>query len=367
MPSWMDPFEVLGIPKTATEAEIKKAYRLQALKYHPDKLREGNLEDAECKFREATEAYQTLSNPIFRQAFDAGRVHAAATTTTTTTTTTSSFNFSFQPQPTPAAAATASGPAAGSFSGATDRQPSAEALYRQFFGPSEFTATTTTTTSMAGRTTSGSSDLEELLTRMFTPGTPAGATGAGQAPRAGHKRRPPISINVPCTLEELFNGTQKPVSVPLDVGERIVKLDIKRGCASGTPVKVDTSGAGWGSLQNAAELTLVITEKPHQHFRREGDDLHFTAQITLEQALSGCTVDVPLLSGFPMRVSINEIVSPGYVRVVPNEGMPVLNAPFRKGNLHIHFEVAWPRALSEFQKIAIRNARIMSDSSAVLY
>lgn len=79
------------------------------------------------------------------------------------------------------------------------------------------------------------------------------------------------------------------------------------------------------------------------------------AEITLEQALSGTTVQVITLDNRTLNIPINEIVSPGYQKIVPNEGMPARPAN-SKGNLIIRFSIKFPRSLSAQQKEAVKRA-----------
>lgn len=79
------------------------------------------------------------------------------------------------------------------------------------------------------------------------------------------------------------------------------------------------------------------------------------ADITLEQALSGTTVQVVTLDNRTLNIPINEIVSPGYQKIVPNEGMPARPAS-SKGNLVIRFNIKFPKSLSSQQKEAVKRA-----------
>ena len=96
---------------------------------------------------------------------------------------------------------------------------------------------------------------------------------------------------------------------------------------------------------------FVVQQAPHLHFIRQGDDLTVTVGIGLAQALGGGTVDVPTLDGRILRVPLKEVVTPGYERLVKNEGMPVSRRPGSKGDLRLRFEVRYPtKQLSEAER-----------------
>jgi DnaJ-class molecular chaperone with C-terminal Zn finger domain len=76
----------------------------------------------------------------------------------------------------------------------------------------------------------------------------------------------------------------------------------------------------------------------------------YTAHITLEQALIGCTVELKTLDGRLLRIPINDIVCPGYTKTVPKEGIPDFSTGASSGDLIIEFDVQFPKKLSDTQK-----------------
>jgi DnaJ family protein B protein 4 len=104
-------------------------------------------------------------------------------------------------------------------------------------------------------------------------------------------------------------------------------------------------------LHQPQPLTIA---QPHDRFKREGDDLIYTARVTLKEALCGTTVEVLTLDERRLRVPVNEVISPGYEKIVRGEGMPNQKNPEQKGDLHIKFEIIFPRSLTEQQRNALR-------------
>lgn len=103
-----------------------------------------------------------------------------------------------------------------------------------------------------------------------------------------------------------------------------------------------------------ADLVFVIEEKPHDLFKRDGIDLIFTEKISLADALSGHEVNVKTLDGRNLKVPVNEVVTPGYEKVIRGEGMPNTKEAGKKGNLRIKFDIKFPTKLTPEQKTALK-------------
>jgi len=93
-----------------------------------------------------------------------------------------------------------------------------------------------------------------------------------------------------------------------------------------------------------------LDEIPHSTFKRDKDNLIYTADITLADALSGFTLQIHTLDKRTITVPVNDIVHPNYIHTVAGEGMPLQKSPDMKGNLVIHFNVRYPQYLSNEQK-----------------
>jgi len=108
--------------------------------------------------------------------------------------------------------------------------------------------------------------------------------------------------------------------------------------------------------EDPADIIFILKEKPHPRFKREGNNLLYTAQLTLKQALVNPVVEVVTLDGRKLRVTMNEIVSPNTKQVIKSEGMPIAKSPGEKGDMIITFEIQFPTKLTEQQKQMISNA-----------
>jgi len=100
-------------------------------------------------------------------------------------------------------------------------------------------------------------------------------------------------------------------------------------------------------------------------YRRAGHDLIYSARITLVDALCGSILSVPTLDGRTLSIGLTEVISPGYVKLVPGEGMPLptqptaaANAAVKKGDLRIEFELVFPSRLSPAQRQAVRAVKM---------
>ncbi|CAN1240467.1 DnaJ homolog subfamily B member 13 [Linum grandiflorum] len=171
---------------------------------------------------------------------------------------------------------------------------------------------------------------------------------------------PPVQKNLDCTLEELFYGCTKKVKVTRDVltdrgqivqEEEILSIEVKPGWRKGTKITFE----GMGNERPGAEpadVTFVIAEKRHSLFRREGDDLEIAVEIPLVQALTGCDISIPLMSetGETMNLMIQDVIYPGYKKVIPGQGMPKSKHINMRGNLKVTFLVEFPDELTEEQR-----------------
>jgi DnaJ family protein B protein 4 len=131
--------------------------------------------------------------------------------------------------------------------------------------------------------------------------------------------------------------------------EEILTIEVKPGWKKGTKITFPEKGNEQPNVV-AADLVFVIDERPHDVFKRDGNDLIMTQKIPLVDALTGCVVTVNTLDGRILNIPITETVHPGYEKVVPKEGMPIAKEPGKRGNLRIKFDIKFPSRLSSDQK-----------------
>ncbi len=169
-------------------------------------------------------------------------------------------------------------------------------------------------------------------------------------------------VQVPCTLNELFNGATKQVDYTrqtLNPDGRTTcitpenrGIQIQKGSSPGDQVLFH--GLGHESAgQQSSDLIFVIQQADHQDYRREGDDLVYTKDITLLQALTAQSTCLVTLDGREILVSLDEVVSPLTCKVVKGEGMPVKNSSCR-GDLKLHFNIQFPKQVKPEDKATLK-------------
>ncbi|CAI5480650.1 unnamed protein product [Closterium sp. Yama58-4] len=346
----IDYYGLLSVPKTATDDELKKAYRKLAMKWHPDKNPD-NKEAAEAKFKQISEAYEVLSDPEKRQIYDQYGEEGLKGGV-----------------PPPGAAGGADG---GGFPGGFPGGPgggggvrfrtfnprNAEDIFAEFFGGSNpFGGGGMGGSSFSGF---GGPGIREMFGGDESPFARSPMGGSPRSPR----KPPPVENKLMCSLEELYTGSTRKLKISRNIAdasgktlpvEEILTINVKPGWKKGTKITFKEKGNEQPGML-AADLTFIIDEKPNDRFTRDGNDLIYTQKLSLAEALTGYTVRVTTLDGRRLEVPVTEVISPGYEKVVAGEGMP-MKEPGKKGNLRIKFEVQFPRRLSAEQKALVKQA-----------
>ncbi|KAK4747587.1 hypothetical protein SAY87_014173 [Trapa incisa] len=178
---------------------------------------------------------------------------------------------------------------------------------------------------------------------------------------AARKKSPPIERTLKCTLEELLHGCVKKVVIIRDVlseetgmvqEEETLKINVEPGWRKGTKITFEGKGDEKPGYM-PADIVYVVEEERHPLYKRTGDDLEIAVEIQLVQALTGCTLSVPLLGGEKMSLSMEGIIHPGYKKAIPGQGMPCSKEPGRRGSLGITFLVEFPVQLDEAQRLQV--------------
>jgi DnaJ-class molecular chaperone len=368
----IDYYALLGIPKDATEEQIKRAYRKLAFKYHPDRNPEAQKEEFAEKFAKLTDAYETLIDVHKRELYDKFGIQG--------------LKQHYQQQE------------FGDAAFYTDSQ-----LFAQLFGNSFFS------------TVFGGSDLNE--SQRF------------------HTRKEDVFIPIEVTLEELFTGTVRPYTISRTTicaacngtgakspehiffckackgtGDRTMRRTLPRGvqlfqtkcsdcegrgqfitekcpvCKGRTILtqkktvhiqiypgmrhkhKIVLKGMGdeWpGKI--TADLIFVLHQLEHSVFTRRGDDLYILKSISLLDALTGFELILETLEpNKKLHISVDEVIHPGMAKAILNEGMPIFNPndttgksnpdmKYRaRGALVVLFEVIFPHHLNIEMKSYLR-------------
>lgn len=169
-----------------------------------------------------------------------------------------------------------------------------------------------------------------------------GGMGSGLGHRGAQKE---VVHKLSCTLDELYHGAHKKIKVTRNLTDasgssipaaKVLEVDVKPGWKKGT--KVRFSGEGDELPDGTAQdIVFVLDEKPHGWFTRQGDDLHYTAKLSADQAHKGVKVTIPTLDGRKVKLETAADVKNGKVKRLSGEGMPSKNGG--KGDLLVQFVV----------------------------
>jgi len=316
--TFRDYYATLGVPRTATEKEIKTAFRKLARKYHPDVNQ--NNKDAEARFKEVTEAYEVLGDPEKRKTYDELGSQPQA------------FGAGFPPGYGTAGAGTAGGP---------------QVQYRTV-SPEELE-------SLFGTTTNPFSD---FFHDVFGRGSAAarGAAGAGTG-RVRHAAAPTprrggdVEGEAEISLEEAYRGTVRTLELTGASGTRRVEVRIPAGIRDGAKVRASGQGSPGADGGNAGDLLVRVRLRSHHTFTREGDNLRVKVPVPLGVALLGGSVEVPTLAGKRISLTVPAETQNGTQLRLRGLGMPHLKGD-ATGDLIAEVDVRLPLPLTAEQRQA---------------
>ncbi len=335
---YRDYYAVLGVPRTASPAEIKKAFRKLARQHHPDK-KPGDTA-AERKFKEINEANEVLGDPAKRRQYDELGANWEAISRAR------------------AAGAGAGGPFAGygapggnvRYEFRTSGDPGEFSdFFRVFFGKDAGGAGGTFRATQApprGTRPAGGPGFEEILAGMGLGGHGAAAPAAGAG--RGSRRQPPpaAEAHAEISLAEAYHGTTRLVEVD---GKRL-EVTIPPGADSGTRIRLTGKAPGGG------DLFVVVRQLPDARFTRRGPDLERELPLTLEEALLGGEVRVETLKGTGL-LKIPAGTQNGRTFRLTGQGMPRFRTGGH-GDLYLKARVVVP---TELPDKAVKAARSFLD------
>ena len=353
-----DYYKALGVPKTATAAEIKKSYRELARKWHPD-ANKGSA-DAEERFKEITEAYNVLSDAKQRKEYDEAR---------------SMFGGFRVPT------GTRSGPGGTPFD-LGDLFPGSDGLgdvlggiFRNRTGTASTRArrgadVETETTLAFGEAIDGATVSLRLTGEGPCP--VCGGTGArsGTVPKVcpdchgtGQQSRNlgGFGLSEPC---KTCRGRGLVVEDPCQacsgsgraMSSRTIPVRIPAGVADGQKIKIPGKGASGEHGGRAGDLFVRVKVKPHGVFGRSGDNLTVTVPVTITELALGADIKVPTHRGPAVTVRIKPGSANGTVMRVAGRG--VRRKDGTMGDLHATLEVTVPQDLNKKAKSALEDLRI---------
>jgi DnaJ-class molecular chaperone len=242
--SW-DPYAVLGLSRSATADEIRRAYRTLAKELHPD-VRPGDKQ-AEERFKRATAAFNLLSDPVMKSRFDRGEIDADGN---------ERMAFSSRPRQSQrahaGAGASAGGPGAGAGAGAQD-----------------------------------AFDLGDIFSDLFGPGFGGGRSYTRMRGRD-------IRFTLEIDFLDSINGAKRRVSL---AEGRTLDIAIPAGVESGQVLRLKNQGGAGVQGGPAGDALVELTVRPHTFFRREGQDVHMDLNVSLTEAVEGARIQAPTPTG----------------------------------------------------------------------
>lgn len=313
-----DYYKTLGVDKTATAADIKKAYRKLALKYHPDKTK--GDKDLEDKFKATSEAYAVLSDPEKRKQYD----------------TYGSADF--------------------------QQRFSQEDIFRNFdLGDilKEFGFGGGGGFNRSGGFSSGFRQGGAKTSFSGMGGNPFFQNAAG--PGAGYGRKSPtrgkdLEYEIPLTLDELINGAGKTITISQNGETKAIEVKIPKGLTQGKKIRLAGKGESGAHGGPAGNLYIKSSPALPQGITLEGNDLLMTKDVRLTQALLGDKIEVNTPSG----KTINLTLPPG-TGYKAKMRLPGMGIPHMKGNgcgdLYVVINIEMPKILNSKQQKLIKELK----------
>jgi molecular chaperone DnaJ len=343
-----DPYEVLGLTRTADATQIKKAFRRLARELHPDV--NAHDPEAETKFKEAAEAYEILSDPERRATYDRYGHEGLRSG--------------------------GMGPNFEGFGSISD-------LFDAFFGGGggggragaaqgadlAVGAEVSLQGALRGESVELSFEAVETCARCHgnaaEPGTPIETCprceGAGQMRAA---TRTPFGQVMRAVACDRCGGDGKIPEQPCtqcdgrgrEVAHRTLSVDIPPGIADGQRIRLSGRGHAGERGGPPGDLYVLVHVTPDERLMRDGDDLVCVLDVPAPVAALGGSFTVPTVEG-DAQVEVKAGTQPGHTHVIRGEGMPVLRRPGRRGDLRVILNVVIPKRLNRKQRALLEQLR----------
>lgn len=355
-----DYYEILGVQKNASIEDVKKAYRKLAMQHHPDR-NPGN-KDAEEKFKEATEAYEVLSDQDKRSRYDRFGHEGVRQGTDFHDWTNTNANDIFSVFSDIFGAGFGGSIFDDIFGGGT-RSRSRSGSYAGGEHGSDLKISVKLTMEEIGSGVEKKIKLKRLEKCQTCSGTGAkGSSGTSACPTCGgtgelrRASRTMFGQFVNIVQCSTCGGTGRVIKDPCNAcggagrvnGESTIKVKIPAGVSEGNYLTLRGEGnAGVRGGQNG-DLIVMIEESPHQHFKREGDDVIFELELSFPEAALGSEVEVPTLTG-RAKLKIEPGIQSGKILRMREKGLPHLNA-YGRGDQLVSINVFTPTKLSPKDK-----------------
>ena len=296
-----DPYEVLGLDRKASAADIKSAYRRLAKKLHPDANK--NDPKSASRFAELNAAHELLADDDKRKAFDRGEIDAEG-------------KPRFQ-------GFGGGGPRPGGPGGFGP-----DANFESFdFGPEGFTRTT-----RRGRAGGGFGGFEDILKEAFGRGARGGASSFEQE-NFGAGAGADVQAEMSVTLPDAANGSTQRLHLP---NGKNVDVKVPAGITNGQHIRL--KGQGMAGQAGPGDLLITVSIAPHPQFILDGSDVRLDLPITLYEAVLGAKVRAPTLDK-PVEITIPPWTSGGRTFRLKGKGFP---AKTGRGDLLVTVRVVLP-------------------------
>ncbi len=338
-----DLYEVLGVDRSASAAELKSAYRKLAKQYHPD-VNQGD-EAAEKRFKEVTNAYDILKDEQQRAAYDQYG-HAA-------------FEGGQQ----------GGGFGGGGFEGFGSMGD----IFEEFFGGRRQGGGRQRQQRGNDLRTDVSISLEEAFTGVerkikLNRNAPCGTcSGSGAKPGTSPKKCDTCKGHGKVRAQQGFFMVERPCPTCHGAGQKIedpcsdcsgrgqipqtktLSVSVPAGVEDGTRIRLSGEGDGGPNGAQSGDLYVFVSVDPHPVLQRDGADIFCNLPVTLTQAALGCSIELPLLNGKRVKLTIPKGAQPGQQFRLRGKGMPVLRSR-ATGDLYVQLTVEMPAHLTREQE-----------------
>ena len=294
-------YDVLGVQKNASEDEIKKAFRKLAVKYHPDNGGDEN------KFKEISEAYETLSNPDKRREYDQLLMYGGIP---------------------------GQGAAGGAYAGGAAGVNIGDILNSMFSGNGAFT-----------------NDWGQGFSSPFG----GGAAGGRQRSRRGDD----LSLTVDVSAEDAFRGVTHKVTyrIPSTGEQQAIAVSVPAGAVDGGKLRYKRRGEYGINGGERGDLVVTTHVEEHPLFKRKGADVTMELPISIYEAALGCSVDVPTPGGATVRLKVPAGTQTGKKVRFKEMGAPDVKHRGKTGALLVKVVVKVPTALSDEERTSLEHLR----------